>query len=296
MPAAAPAPRTPARSRRRFLLVENPTAGRGANPLAARVLASLRARGATLIKLEEAGGADADALLAVGGDGTVRALVPEAVRRGLPVGLVPAGTGNVLAHEIACPRTPEALADLLVDGPAVAIETARANGVPFLLMAGAGFDGHVIARLDTSLKQRVGKAAYCAPVLRALAGTPAALSLTLDGVSYEASWAILTRACCYGGAFRLAPAANLLQPGFVAVLFHGASRARRFAQLMGLARGRLALRGDVTMVPCRRATVRCATPVPVEVDGDPFGTTPLDVEMGGPKLTLIVPPAYAAGA
>jgi diacylglycerol kinase family enzyme len=64
-------------------------------------------------------------------------------------------------------------------------------------------------------------------------------------------------------------------------------------QLTALVAGRLAADRDTCVLPCHRVSVRSAAPVSVQIDGDPFGTTPLDVREGGADLRLIVPPRYA---
>src|SRR5262249_58593653 len=86
----------------------------------------------------------------------------------------------------------------------------------------------------------------------------------------------------YGGRFVLAPRTGILERGLEAILFKTRNRAVLLAQLMSLAAGRLepgaVHGGDIEMLPCARAIIRARRPVPVQVDGDAFGTTPLDVD------------------
>jgi diacylglycerol kinase family enzyme len=286
--------------RRRFLLVHNPTAGIAGRGLASRVVKELEARGATIApappgdrgpELSRLDLEGFDAAIAAGGDGTFRSLARVLGTR-LPIGFLPLGTGNVLAAEVGLPRKAEALAHVLLEGPATEIEGARANGEPFFLMAGAGFDGDVIARLDTSLKRRVGKAAYVAPVLAALATDRGGLEVEVDGRRHEAGWVVVAKARCYGGAFVLAPAAGLTKSGLQAILFKSRSRAVRMRQLLALASGLLARDPSVETISCRRVSITSRRPLPVEIDGDPFQSTPLTIEAGGPKARLIVPAGY----
>ena len=287
--------------RRRFLLIDNPTSGYGSRRLVAGVLGALAARGC-IVERAPAGAADAkaalsraagddafDAVIAAGGDGTIR-LVAAALRGSdMALGIVPLGTGNVLAHEVGLPRTSEGLADLLMHGAARPIDMGTANGEPFLLMAGVGFDGHVIGALDQALKRRVGKLAYGAPVMGALARSSTRLAVEIDGIAYAADWAIIANARCYGGAFVLAERAGLEQPGLVAVLIETANRRELVATLLALARGRLAARSNVRMLPCARATIRADRPVPVQIDGDAFATSPVEITHGGGQVRLILP-------
>jgi diacylglycerol kinase family enzyme len=295
-------PSAPRLERRRFLLVHNPTAGLKGGSIVGKVTAALAAQGAIVdvAAPREDSGADVgpldvagyDAVIAAGGDGTIRAL--SAAVGGLPVGIIPAGTGNVLATEIGLSRSAAAIADVLARGPVIDIEGALANRAPFFLMAGAGFDGAVVHALDVGLKRRIGKAAYALPALRTLLMRPVTLDVTIDGASHAARWVVVTKASRYGGSFVISREAGVLKPGLRAVLFKSHSRLVLLRQLLALAAGTLERESGIEIVPCRHVTVDGPVLVPVQIDGDDFGYTPLVVEAGGPSLRLIVPPAFAA--
>lgn len=290
--------------RRRFLLVHNPAAGTAGRTLTSRVVAELERQGATVTRalppsgmgpVIAAGAAEAfDAVIAAGGDGTFRALAAALERVHVPLGLIPAGTGNVLASEISLRKSPVVIADVLMRGPIVEIEGARANGEPFYLMAGAGFDGAVVRDLDTPWKQRIGKAAYTKPVLAALAAASPELEVTIDGKAYRAGWVVAAKARRYGGLFTIAPGAALAAEDLQVVLFKSEKRSVRVRQLLALGAGLLTSDPSVAFVAGRRISVRSAVPVAVQIDGDGFGVTPLDIAAGGPRVQLIVPPEYAS--
>lgn len=292
--------------RSRFFLIFNPKAGLSRSRVVDTIVGLLQNAGATITRsnattAEEARdqasraarSGDYDAILAAGGDGTVRQAAAAAAGTSCPVAPIMLGTGNVLAHELGLPRRPDALARMIIDGPEVEIEMGLANGEPFLLMAGAGFDGRVIAGLDHGLKQRLWKLAYVPPVLRALASPADRLAITCDGKTGNAAWAIVSNARCYGGNFVLAPHTSIRSTGLQAILFDGPGRAQRLSQLLSLGLGRLATRAakpaaDVRMMPANDVTIDAPHPVPVQIDGDDFGTTPLRVTTGGGRVRLIV--------
>jgi diacylglycerol kinase (ATP) len=292
----------PPANRRRFLLIANPIAGRLGRRLLEPTLACLEASGATVTRgppngIEDARRAIAqaardgavDAVLVAGGDGSFRLAATALLGTSMPIGLIPLGTGNVLAHELDLPKSPYELARILLDGPTVIVKSATANGAPFFLMAGAGFDGAVIARLDHGWKHRVGKAAYVPPVLRALAAPLTRLAITIDGTQHQASWAIVANARCYGGRFVLVPHTHVLDDGLHAVLFQANDRMILTRQLLDLAQGRLLGRPDVRMLPCRRVSIRAEGAIAVQVDGDAGGTTPLDITASDRVVRVIVP-------
>jgi diacylglycerol kinase family enzyme len=292
--------------RRRFFLITNPGAGLTGSPLLDAVAHILLGAGAELTLTqpgdidtarrqvrEAAASARFDAILAAGGDGTIRQVAASLIGTGTPLGIVPVGTGNVLAHEIGLSPEARIIADMLLGGPVVQAVCARANDEPFLLMAGAGFDGRVIAALDHRLKSHVGKAAYAAPMLGALAHPVDTLTVTIDGTDHEASWAVIANARHYGGNFVMARGTGIRERGLQAILFKARNRGELVSQLMALAMGALdersASHGDVELLPCLRATVTAQKPVPTQIDGDAFGSTPLQIEAGSADLHLIVP-------
>lgn len=290
--------------RRRFLLVHNPVAGLEGRRLVDEVKAGLTHLGASVTDHDGAPEAvsgllrtragEFDAAIAAGGDGTIRALAAQLEPHGLPLGIVPMGTGNVLAHELDLPRTAVGLTDLLLRGPVREFQGACANGEPFFLMAGVGFDGEVIRLLDTPLKRKVGKAAYTAPVLKTVREAAPTLEVEVDGTMHSAQWVVAANARCYGGPFVISPDAGLHREGLIAVLIQSPSRFAQVRQLLALATGRLHRARGVTMIACKAVKVRSAKPVASQIDGDAFGATPLDITAGGTRVRLIVPEAYAA--
>ncbi len=299
--------------RKRFFLMENPVAGIAGSALVEDVVRELGRHGALITRFRGADIAAArgaarkaaesghyDAIVAAGGDGTIRHIATALLGAEADLGIIPVGTGNVLAHEIGLSPTPGAIARMLRDGPAVKVACAQANGEPFLLMVGVGFDARVVAALDQGLKSRLGKAAYAGPLLGAIIRPIDTLAVMVDGHRHAATWAVIANARHYGGRFVLAPRTGIQERGLQAILFKTRSRAALLGQLVSLAAGRLeprAARGsDVAMLPCARVTVTAHHPVPIQIDGDVFGTTPVEVDAGTREVRLIVPgPAAGSG-
>jgi diacylglycerol kinase family enzyme len=297
--------------RRRFALVFNSKAGVAVPRLLDGVLDALRARGADVFQLATRSAAEAtervadagrqgmcDAVIAAGGDGTFRAVAAGAAESGLPVGLVPLGTGNVLAHEIGLPRRASDVARVLLDGAEIEAGSGLVNGEPFFLMVGAGFDARIVARLNYRTKRAFGRGAYTYPVLRTLAEGVQPFDVELDGRRFEAGWLILSFASRYGGSFVLTRETGVGRDHLVAVVIEARSRSAIAKSSILLALGRL---GDprtcpdcVHVVPVKRALIGRQATVPLEVDGDAAGLSPAEVTAGGPRVRLIVPSAYVA--
>lgn len=290
--------------RRRFLLLHNPVAGLRRHLLVRKVVRELKERGGEVVMLRLWGLSQNlsqealerivkfdrfDAVIAAGGDGTVRALAkalgPSA---SVPIGVIPAGTGNVLARELPLPSTPHEVAEMLLNGPEREIPGALAGDEPFFLMAGVGFDGEIISGLNLELKRRIGKAAYVWPTLKALSRRPKDFSVSIDGKDHRASWIVAAKAKRYAGGFTIAQDINVEDARLVAVLFQATTRLGRIIEMIALGLGLHHRVTTVRTLPCHRIEVR-DTGVPVQIDGDDDGVSPILIHIGGGNLRMIVP-------
>lgn len=299
------------RMRRRFALVFNSKAGVALPRLLDGVIGVMRARGADIFQLPARSAAEAtervaevarqgicDAVIAAGGDGTFRAVAIGAVGSGLPVGIVPLGTGNVLAHEVGLVRRASNVAHVLLEGPEAEARGGLVNGEPFFLMVGAGFDARIVARLNYRAKRLLGRGAYGYPVLRTLAEGILPFDVELDGRRFEAAWVILSLASRYGGSFTLTRETGVGSNRLIAVVVEARSRLHIATSAVSLVRGRLgdprACPKGVHVLPVERAHIGRQARVPVEIDGDEAGLTPVEVSADGPSVRIIVPDAYVA--
>lgn len=298
--------------RQRFALVFNQRAGTIRPLLLDRVLTILRNAGASVEPVTAVSAEDAsekvralalqggvDAVIAAGGDGTVRACAAGVANTPLPVGYIPLGTGNVMKYEIGLKARPQAIADTLLTGAEIPARCGLVNGAPFFLMVGAGFDGRIVAGLNYKTKRLLGRAAYTAPVTSAFVRGPDRVTVEIDGTSIEASWVIVTNAMHYGGSFVLTRETHLGADKLIAILITG--QTRRALLTAGLALGAGVL-GDVrrcpkgvVVKPAQLVRITSEVPVHLEVDGDEAGMTPAEISASGPQVSFIVPPAYAKG-
>lgn len=143
--------------------------------------------------------AGATVVCALGGDGTVRAVAQALVGTGVPIGLLPGGTGNLLARNVGGRVDPlEDAAQVAFTGQDRTIDVGwlvldptedQLEGVPgaadnvhcFTVMAGVGFDAQMMADAPEGVKDKVGWAAYVASGGKHLTDPPFALDLVVDG-------------------------------------------------------------------------------------------------------------------
>lgn len=290
--------------RSRFLVIHNSLAGVQRRRLLERTCERLEAEGAQVVlqnadsleadaRLARTAVADgtADAVVAAGGDSTVRGVAAGLAGTAMPLGIVPAGTGNVLAEEIGLTRAPEVVARYLMHGPAIEIAGGSAAGEAFYEMAGTGFDARVLARLDIRLKQRIGKLAYAGPILAELLNPQTRFEVEIDGRKMPCTWAIVSNVSRYAGGFMLAPEQTFGSAGFHAIVIDARSRLSQLGVLLALAAGSIRRHPAVAVVRCRSVRIIAADGVPTQIDGEPIATGAVSIGPAERTLRLIVPGA-----
>ena len=127
-----------------------------------------------------AAAAGADVVIATGGDGTVTAVASGLAGSAIPMAIIPAGTGNLLARNLNLPMDREEALRIALVGTDHQIDVGLANGTPFVAMAGLGLDADMLNSTSESAKQRFGYAAYVVSVARHLRDRPIRATVRAD--------------------------------------------------------------------------------------------------------------------
>ena len=125
-----------------------------------------------------------DLVLACGGDGTVTACANGVAGSGIPLGILPLGTGNLLARNLGLPMDIEGAVAVGLHGARRRLDVGRFNKERFAVMAGVGIDAAMIRDADGILKERLGRAAYVWTGLKNLRAKPVGAEITVDGVHW----------------------------------------------------------------------------------------------------------------
>jgi diacylglycerol kinase family enzyme len=250
---------TTERAPRRLLIIFNPVAGWRRRRRLAPVLDQLRAHGCALVLRETQGPGDAE---------TINGLATS----GLPLALIPLGTANVLAAEIGLRPDPAAVARCVAQGEIRPISLAAANGRRFILMAGAGFDAHVVAGVSPRMKGWLGKGAYVLSTLRQLVTFKfPTYEVQTDNTTWQAASVIIANARHYGGRFVCAPDASLESATLQVCLFERVGRLAAIGYAVALFSGRLPEAAGYRLLEARRIEVRGRPGEPLQGDGDIIG-------------------------
>lgn len=289
----------------RLLIIRNPVAGQRRETFFQDILDGLRMRGCAVDILETErpghaaelatanGGKDYDRLVIAGGDGTINEAVNGLMRlqTSVPFAILPLGTANVLAIEIGLDfKKREAVLDYLMGGRVRSVYPAQVGGRHFLLMAGAGFDAHVVDGVSSRLKKMVGKLAYVWCMLRLYArGWTRRYDVTVDGERTTAHSVIATNAQHYGGAYKITDETSLLRPGLVVFLFDSQRRVDILRSAIYLALNKLGELPNVRCLTAKEVEIHGGNDDPLQVDGDSSMTLPARIGAGERSLAMIWP-------
>jgi diacylglycerol kinase family enzyme len=287
----------------RVLILANPIAGGGRSKrLAPQLADALRARGvkAEVYFTQRAGDAGArarapagegvDALIAVGGDGTLNEVLNGMPDPSVPLGVLPVGTANVLACELRIPKDPVRLAELIASRHTREHAIGVANGRRFLLFCGAGLDAAIVEEVARTRTGTLGKWKWLPSIFRIVVRWPLPrLRATFaDGSSIDnLSSVLVTRVRNYGGVAQLPKGIDPASPQLFVLCF--SARSRIVWAWLGL-RAALGL-----LSPCRWLTMRAASEVhiegtaPMQIDGDFAGSTSAKVKLHAARANLFAP-------
>ncbi len=252
------------------------------------------------------------ALVGVGGDGTAATLV-NLTEPGTPVTLLSAGTANLLAKFFRLGSTPKRLAQIIDDGYSVTQDAGLVSGASgsrlFLVMVSCGFDADVVRQVHAHREERyrqghrkgahISYFSYMNPICRSLNGYRYP-KLTVDlqdpetsawkPVDDSARWAFFFNLNAYGWGLPLAPFAKGNDGRLDHVLFRGGSiihgiKYTAFAQCGGMHR----ILSDAKLGQGMRYRITSNDEIPFQLDGDPGGVLPIEIEVVPNRFTFVVP-------
>ncbi|MEN8375811.1 MAG: diacylglycerol kinase family protein [Gemmatimonadota bacterium] len=298
---------------RRALVIVNPQAGQDSlERLRRRLGSALTARGVAFDIVETlaqghatelaraALGEGYGAVCAAGGDGTLAEVATGLVGSDVPLAIIPRGTANQVARNLGVPTDIEGAAEVVATGRSVGVDLGRANGRVFALAVGAGLDAAVMAATSREMKERWGFGAYIYAALREAVRTPPAeFRIVADGEELRIR-ALSVMVANVGELFAgilpslsLSPSARGLdtwRDGLLDVLVVAPESVLGLASVIWQSvRG--TFRGDKHLYhrQARAVTIEADGDVPVQVDGDAAGVTPVEVRVVPGDLRVLVP-------
>jgi diacylglycerol kinase (ATP) len=267
-----------------------------------------------------------DRLIVAGGDGTMNEVLnglgdPTAT----PLVLCALGTANVMARELGLPRNPAGVARLVEServrrldmglaeglergspGPPLPPSPQVRAGTPalpedahpaprrFLALVSAGFDSMVTEELARLRKGGLGFTGYIGPIIRLIPRyRPPKLEVIVDGRKpVSGAMVVVSHVRNYGGLFRITDRAACDSGRWDVCVMHRGSVPALMSYAASALRGRMSARRDVTYLTGTDITIRVTPdqpPVPLEIDGDFAGPTPVTLRLVPGAIPLVVP-------
>lgn len=293
-----------ARPRDPALLIANPGSRRGAR-LRDAALRAFRAAGVRCdtVLTERPGhggevarsrGRDYGAVFALGGDGTAIEVIDALVHSDIPVGVLPGGTGNLLARSLGVPLAMERAVPALLAGEEALIDLGVLNGRQrFALTLGMGVDARMIEATPAPLKRRYGVAAYMLAAARAtLSRNTFAVRAEVDGAVIEreaTSVMIANFGAVLNDLLRLGPDIVADDGLLNLCIFSPANTADAVTLAWRLFRKDFRPHPGMLYRSGSRFRVDCTPVQSVQADGEVRGTTPLDVHVEPRAARLLRP-------
>ncbi len=237
-------------------------------------------------------------VLALGGDGTLNEVANALAGTETALGTLPAGTSNIWAREAGISRKLVEAVRLMATGERRLIDLGKAGDRYFMLFAGIGVDARITRTVSLDMKRRVGAAAYGVAALReALRWRSRPVTVRLDGVErrMDVLMAFAGNTRLYAGLTKITPNA-VVDDGLLDVCIYEGSGSLDI--VMHTARTLLKSHKKANKVLCqqvRRLEFDWEEPLPVQLDGDPVGDCPREIEVAPGARWVVVPAGLRTG-
>ncbi|MBI2479672.1 MAG: hypothetical protein HYV60_13880, partial [Planctomycetia bacterium] len=192
------------------------------------------------------------------------ALLANRLPKNTPLAVLPLGTENLLSKHLRMKRDPAEVCRTICDGRAAKFDAGRAGEQVFLIMAGCGFDAEVVRRLHRERTGHIHHLSYIKPIWESIHNYDyPELRVHCDAVGNDGLLDVCT--------------------------FKDGSLWNGLRYLSGIILGQHATWDDCVTIRAAKIRIESNEPVPLQLDGDPGGFLPTEIEVLPDHLTLLVP-------
>jgi YegS/Rv2252/BmrU family lipid kinase len=234
-----------------------------------------------------------DAVFTLGGDGTAVEVLAALASSGRPVGILPGGTGNLLARTLGIPLRVRAAVPALLRGDRAEIDLGVANGRLFAFSAGVGIDVRMIEGAPARLKRRLGVLAYALSAARAVIRRDEfAVRATVDGIVHQRTASAVMVAnfgAVLNDLIRLGPGIESDDGLLDLCVFSPHSFRDAIRVMWKLLRKNFRTDPCMLYVPGRIFRIETDPPRTAQSDGEIIGSTPLDITVAPRAALMLIP-------
>lgn len=229
-------------------------------------------------------------VVAAGGDGTVNDLINRLP--GVPQAILPLGTENLMARYFGIRRDGRFVADMIHADLRRTVDLVEANGRRFALMAGVGADSEIVRQVDMARTGTISRSTYFLPILKSIWKYDfPAIRVEIDGQAVDGSCVqiLVVNIPRYGLGLTFAKDAEECDGLLRIRLFDRGGSINMIRYLWNARRGRVERMNAVRSLTGRSIRIEADRPLPLQIDGDPFGTTPVDLTVVPGCQQFLVP-------
>ena len=232
-----------------------------------------------------------DHIIAAGGDGTVNGVINGIGDADVLLSVLPIGTMNVFAYELGFRSLQLKKAWALIqEGQPRTVDLALANQTYFVQLAGVGLDALTVQATDLQMRKTIGPVSYLLAAAQVIGRPAPTLVLNFgDGAQSTGCFVLIGNGRFYGGPFALFREAKNDDGLLDVLIFKHQSYLDIFRYLQGVLIGNHIELHDIEYRQARSVHVSSDGPVPLELDGDVAGSTPVQFEIASRKLRVTSP-------
>lgn len=238
-----------------------------------------------------------DVVIAAGGDGTLNEVAQSLAHSPVALGILPAGTTNVLAREFGIPLNIEEALTYLPTAQIRTVDLGKLNGQYFLLMAGVGYDAELLEGVNKDMKKIAGKTSvFTSGVVNLFNHKPFVFKIHFtqaNGKRIKLKRSLfqvfISNAATYATDFRIAEEAKM-DDGLLELHLFKSKRLRdTFSSLLAILLRRHKEWADFEHYQVRKVDIYARRRAPIQIDGDPVAHTPAHIEVVPAALKVLVP-------
>lgn len=235
-----------------------------------------------------------ETIIAAGGDGTLNEAANGIGLSGIPLGILPLGTVNVFARELAIPAKIEDAWAVVERGTTRVIDLGVAESAAgrryFLQLAGVGFDAWAVRHASWQLKKKIGPLSYIWAGIKSVRQPLAPVEVVPpSGEACRGPAVLIGNGRLYGGQFRLFPDARLDDGKLDVCVFERGGYRDILRYAVAVLRGRHCALRDVRYFQAEQFTCEATGEIPFELDGEDAGNGPVRFAVLPRAFRVVVP-------
>lgn len=233
-------------------------------------------------------------VVAISGDGTLQSVADGMKNSGIPLCILPGGTGNDISRALGMPKDPDEIIDVILNGACRQMDVGSVNGRCFLNIVGVGFDVDIVTHAEKTKRYLRGLLNYLVALVRALVshhGHP--MVVTVDGTrhEFEAIIVAVANGRYFGGGMMVAPRADLADGLLDVCMIKNVSRLKALRLLPMFITGKHLLLPETQYVRAKEITIK-QDRTTIQADGELVQAQEIAIRLDG-VLDVLVPVSHA---